>query len=209
MNRVALGVVVLAPLVASAGRHIDDGARLEGGLGVRFGTMMIDNRPDGVIPMHLDVGMRDDRLLLYGEYELALPTYHGPSSPARGELDVGRGAGMAHRFTANARYSIGRTGGHDGGGDVWAELGGGFERIAWDAGGVWTRPELALGIGLAVWGADERDHGGLSLGLRATFAPRNDVAFAPAICGGPCDMATPPTGWDRALMFDLTAQFGR
>ncbi len=207
MKRIAV-VVLLAASSAHADSELTDTTRLEGGLGIRMGSMLVDNRSVGGHPGHLDLGWRADRLFLYGEYELASLTYPMPASAAR-ELEVGSGTGLAHRFTANARWSYGRIGEHDGGTDLWAEIGAGFERIAWDAGGNWTRPQLALGLGLAGWGASEDKHGGLSFALRVTLSHRNDVERAPESCGGPCDTPTTPTGWDRAFLFDITLMFGR
>ena len=208
MKRIAV-VVLLAASAAHADELTDTG-RLEGGLGIRMGSMLVDNRSVGSVhPGHLDVGWRADRLFLYGEYELASLTYPITPQMARGDVDPGSGTGLAHRFTANARWSYGRLGENDGGADLWAELGAGFERIAWDAGGNWTRPQLALGLGLAMWGAGEHRHGGLSFALRVTLSRRNDVDRAPEVCGGPCDYATTPTGWDRAFLFDISLMFGR
>ena len=91
--------------------------------------------------------------------------------------------------------------------NVWAEAGIGFQHVAWDAGGVWTRPELSFGVGGTMFGRGDTKHGGMTAGFRVTLAPRNN-ASGPSICAGPCDMATAPSGWDRSLTFDLTMIFG-
>lgn len=208
MTRLPLALVLLCG-VANAG---GDRWRLEGGLGVRTGSFLVDNASSGTIhPGHLDLGMRHDRLLVYAEYELMSVSYPMPGdvSAARGGF-VGSGTGLVHRLGAAARWSYGRVGQHDGGADLYAEGGLGVEHFVWDAGGVWTRPDLELGLGLASWGASDARHGGLSLGIHVTIAHRNDVSpYAPPACGGPCDMATPPTGWDRSFLFDTTIMFGR
>jgi len=207
---IALGL--LAPALARA-----DPPRLEGAAGARFGSMMVDGKQVGtVVPGHLDLGMRWQRWLGYAEYDLNALTYplaQAPQGTAAALAATGDGKGLMHRLGANARYAFGRVGDYDradpGGAELWAELGAGVEYYVWDAGGTWTRPDLALGLGLTSYGSDDGLHGGLTLGLRVQLARRNDVAHAPAACGGPCDGPTQPTGWDRSFLFDLTVLFGR
>ena len=90
---------------------------------------------------------------------------------------------------------------------VWAEAGVGVQHVTWDAGGVWTRPDLAFGVGTSMYGQGDHKHGGLTIGFRVTLARRDNASGVP-ICAGPCDMATAPSGWDRSIMFDMTLLFG-
>ena len=77
------------------------------------------------------------------------------------------------------------------------------------AGGVWTRRDLALGVGVSVLSAEADHHMGASLGVRVLLAGRSDVTGdEPATCSGPCDRATGPTEIDRSIMVDLTFHFG-
>ena len=84
-----------------------------------------------------------------------------------------------------------------------------MQSVRWDAGGEWNRPDVSLGLGLAGFGFNDRRHGGLGVGLRMMFTPRTDVDGALPACGGPCNQATAPTGWDRSFLFDITVIFGK
>jgi len=55
----------------------------------------------------------------------------------------------------------------------------------------------------------QRLDGGLGVGLRMMFTPRTDVEGAMPACGGPCDQASAPAGWDRSFLFDITVTFGK
>ena len=188
--------------------------RISGGVGVRFGSFTVNGDSSGTaIPFHLDLGARHRRLFLFASYELFsidanIRTFD--SSAARGSelAQLGDGSGLVHRLGATARYALGRFGEHDGGFDVWTEAGLGVQHVRWDAGGVWTRPDLALGFGATMLYLGRHQHAGFSIGLRVMLAPRNDGRGAAAVCGGPCDRATPPSGTDRSFMFDMTLPFG-
>jgi len=183
--------------------------RLEGGIGVRFGSFRVRGASTGTaIPGHLDVGLRKDRLFVFGEYSLMSLDVAYDANAGRGVLVPSHGHGLVHRVGANVRYAFARTGERDFAADLYVEGGLGVQHFRWDAGGTWTRPDLALGLGWEMWGTGRRQHGGGSLGLRVTLAHRDDVDGAPATCGGPCDTATPPTAWDRSFLFDLTVHFG-
>jgi hypothetical protein len=188
----------------------DNAWKVEGALGVGWGTFLVNNVDVGTVTQgHLDGGLRSGRLLLFAGYDLMSLTLPAQMSQVRGELDPGNGRGLMHRFGGNARYSYGRAGCRDVGVDLWAEAGVGVEHFRWDAGGVWTRPDLSLGLGGSWWLLGDKQHGALSAGIRITIAPRGDVAGAPIACAGPCDQATSPTGWDRSFLFDLKLSFGK
>lgn len=196
--------------------HEDDQSRswrLEGGFGWRFGSFLVNNISTGTVkPGHLDVGLRKGRLLLNTEYQLMgleLPGMAVGTIRGEGSVPLTSGRGLMHRIGGNARYSFGRIGEHDGGADLWVEGGVGLQHFRWDAGGTWTRPDISLGFGGASWGQGDDKHGGLSVGLRINLARRSDAEGAPVACGGPCDMATKPTGWDRSFLFDITLMFGK
>ncbi len=204
------GAPAKSTLVTPPPSHEDpDHRRLEGGFGVRFGSQLIDGRDVGTVtPIHVDAGMRLPNWLLYGEYDLMSFTW--PTTPVAlsGAAPVGGEAtGLMQRVAGNARYAIGHVGEKDMDSNVWAEAGVGLQHVTWDAGGVWTRPDLSLGIGGSMFGLGDTKHGGMSAGFRVTLARRNN-ASGPPICAGPCDMATAPSGWDRSITFDLTMLFG-
>jgi hypothetical protein len=185
--------------------------RLSGGIGVRFGSFLVDNAGVGtVIPGHLAGGLRKGRLWLFAEYSFLSLTLPEDEQIARGITSSGGGGrGLVHRLGGHARWSFSRMGARDAGFDLYVEGGLGTQVIRWDAGGVWTRPDLALGLGMAGWGAGRREHGGFSVGLRVHLAHRSDVGLGPPACGGPCDAPTRPTSFDRSFLFDMTLLFGK
>jgi hypothetical protein len=189
--------------------------RLEAGIGVRWGSFLVNNvdAKDSVKQFHLDGGFRfhDHRMFLYGQYALQSMQIPLDELAARSgtPVAIGNGRGLMHRLAAHGRYSFARAGEHDGGLDLFADAGVGVQHIRWDAGGAWTRPDLQLSLGIAGFGVGDRQHGGMSISMVLTLAPRNDVEGAGRACGGPCDYATEPTGIDRSFMFDVTLMFGK
>jgi hypothetical protein len=191
--------------------------RIEGAVGVRFGSFTLNGDSSGTaIPFHLDLGLRHDRLLVYGGYDVMSVETHGPAFTTGGTATMttgtgqplGDGSGLVQRVGANARYVIGKVGESDGGFEIWGEGGIGAQHIAWDAGGTWTRPDVALGIGGTMVWLGDRKHAGGTIGLRVLLAPRNDIANRPPTCGGPCDTATRPSSLDRSFMFEISVPFG-
>lgn len=207
-----------APPTLSAGDYERSGARyarrrIAAGVGVRFGSFTVNGDSTGnAIPFHLELGVRQQRLFVFAGYDLfsiAAPVAAAaPDGTARAIAAVGDGSGLVHRLGATARYAIGRLGENDGGLDVWAEGGLGVQHIRWDAGGVWTRPDLAIGLGASVLYLGKKQHAGMTIGLRMLLAPRNDGDGAPVACGGPCDHPTTPSRTDRSFMFEITLPFG-
>lgn len=185
------------------------GWRFEGGFGVRFGSQLIDGRDVGtVVPLHLDAGVRGGHWLVYGTYDLMAFTWPGPSVSLSGQPAPGSATtGLLQRLGGAARYAIGRVGEKDMESHVWAEAGAGVEHVAWDAGGTWTRPDLALGVGATMFGKSDDKHGGMTIGFRVLLARRDNATGMPS-CAGPCDTATTPSGWDRSIVFDMTLLFG-
>lgn len=189
--------------------------RLEGGIGIRWGSFLINNidAKDTVKQFHFDGGLRfaSNRVLVYAQY--ALQSMQIPidelASRAGTPAEIGNGRGLMHRLAAHGRYSFARAGERDGGLDLFADAGVGVQHIRWDAGGAWTRPDVQLALGLAGFGMGDTQHGGLSISMVLTLAPRNDVEGDGMACGGPCDYATQPTGFDRSFMFDVTLMFGK
>ena len=210
----SLAVVSFLAGTASAevGRRGNMGRRFEGAIGARFGSYLVNNVSTGSnVQGHIDGGLRSDRWFVYGEYGLMSLDVPLTELAARGDgaLSVGNGRALMHRIGGHARYSYGRIGESDGGFDLYAEAGLGMQRIQWDAGGEWNRPDVSLGLGLAGFGFNANRHGGLGVGLRMMFTPRTDVEGAMPTCGGPCDQASAPAGWDRSFLFDITVTFGQ
>jgi hypothetical protein len=187
---------------------------VEVAVGYRSGGAIVEGVDVGhVRGGHIDAGVRLlPRLLLYGEYDLTGLTYPAPDDrdgAARiGVTSPTGSTGLQHRVGANARYTFDRLGASDVGLAFWAEGGPGIEHYVWDSGGVWTRPDFAIGLGTTSWVRVDHKYSGISFAVRATFAPKNSVGTAVS-CGGPCDSATTASGWDRSVMWDLSMLFGR
>ncbi len=162
--------------------------------------------------LQLDVGRRFGDLVLLAEYN-----YLGVGE------DSSSSTGTMSRVGLVARYSLLRTSGgadHRGrrgplSGDFWLEAGGGVQRVAWDAGGVLTRPDAVLGVGWqldgVIGGDDPRPrYYGPYVAVRAHLArapePGDDVM---PTCGGPCDRATRPSRNNVGLFFHFGINWGR
>jgi hypothetical protein len=199
---------IAAPAAASPG--------FEAEVGYRWGGALVDgvdvHHTDGA---HLDAGLRvTPPLYVYLEYdvtELTFPAPVGPTAAAAqtaGAANAPTGStGLQHRLGADARYAFERLGSRDGGLTFWVEGGPGVEHYTWDAGGVWTRADFAVGLGATMWARGRRYVNGVSFAVRGTFAPHG---VGPAVvCGGPCDTATTASSWDRSVTADVSLAFGR
>jgi len=142
-----------------------------------------------------------------------------------GELDY---LGISHKNDAEPKGSqtrgalIGRYNLMSFGGDkvpimgtFWLEGGLGVQRFAWDAGGVLTRPDAALGFGFSWSGVidrhkpEKRKTIGWFIGVRLHYsqAPSTGEPQTP-MCAGPCDHATGPSRNDVAVMADFGLHWG-
>jgi hypothetical protein len=95
--------------------------------------------------------------------------------------------------------------------NLWGELGGGYERLAWLHGGLLDRPDAELAFGIDLGFRNTRDPHknttGYFMDFRALLAeaPPSD---AMATCGGPCTEATAPPRADVSMFFDFGVQWG-
>ncbi len=214
-------IVTLIALGVAAPASADTPASVQAELGFRFGSANIngvDSGPGNNRGVYGSVGIRPrPLLLLYTEYEVAVQQYRAPALPddsARGGLVPAGGTttGIEQRLGIAARYTVDRFGDFDhregGWFDMWVEAGAGLEHFNWDAGGVWTRPDVALGVGFTLGGRFERRFHGLTFALRVQFAPKQSSSDQLA-CGGPCDAPSAATGWDRSAVFEIGWAFGR
>lgn len=98
--------------------------------------------------------------------------------------------------------------------DLWGEVGGGLEHVAWRQGGVLDRPsgEAALGFDFDAYGRrgmdGRRRHVGYFLAFR-TLMGRGPEMDGPAVCGGPCTKATKPSRLDTSMFFEFGLHWGR
>jgi hypothetical protein len=158
---------------------------ISGGLGYRFGDVMIRGLAD---------------------------YYRVGDDPSNAMARRGR----ATRLGAAARYSFVHTDrDSDVNVDFWGELGGGYEHVAWLAGGVLDRPSGEVAFGLDAGRRSDRDHAGRRNEIGYFMALRSHIAEAPqmpgavATCGGPCTSATTPPRTDVSMFFELGVHWGR
>ena len=95
-------------------------------------------------------------------------------------------------------------------GDLWGELGGGYEQIGWTTGGVLSRPdaELAFGIDLGFRNTKSQTLTGYFMDFRAFLGEAPSVAGAMTTCGGPCTEATTPPRIDVSMFFEMGVHWG-
>ena len=230
-------IVIVAPLLASSAARAQPGAassdehaaseaftqaidyeqrvRWQAELGLFVGDAPIDHVDASTSPGYsIASGIHDDRLTLLGEYTIAKVHYSAPimaslTSPATFESD-----GLLHRFGLTGRYSFVKLATGEGivrwHGDAWLEAGVGEQLARWDRGGTFTRPDLALGIGLeAARRGTSASRSGVFVALRVLFGHRTDIDNAPPTCSAPCTMASPPAAWsDRSLLLHVGFLFG-
>ncbi len=211
--------VTIIALGVAAPASADPPAAVQAELGFRYGSAYIngvDSGPGSVRGVEAAIGIRPRPMfLLYAEYEVAAQSYRAPAPPndaaQAGLIPVG-GSGLEQRLGVAGRYTVDRIGDDErresGWLDVWVEAGAGVEHFDWDAGGVWTRPDIALGLGLTTEFRIGRHLHGMTYALRAQFAPKQSVSNRLA-CGGPCDAPSAGTGWDRSVLLDVAWAFGR
>jgi hypothetical protein len=123
--------------------------------------------------------------------------------------------GRASRIGAAARYSFAHTDPDNQiEADFWGELGGGYEHVAWLAGGVLDRPSAELAVGIDAGKRSAKDRGGGHHVIGYFMAFRTHVGVAPempgavATCGGPCTAATTPPRTDVSMFFELGVHWG-
>jgi hypothetical protein len=191
--------------------------RWQSELALFLGDAAIDRVSASTSPGYsLASGVHRDRLTLLGEYTLAQVHYRAPImdvSPLGSPLYFDS-TGLLHRLGLTARYSVVKLTSGEGItkwiGELWLEGGIGEQIARWDRGGTFTRPDIALGIG--VQGArrgSARSRGGLFAALRVQFGHRTDIDNAPPTCSAPCTMPSPPAAWsDRAALLHVGFLFG-
>jgi len=180
--------------------------RIDTRIGLLVGGADIGDVSGGSTGLHASLGYRLGLVTVMGEY---------------GYLGVGDGYdgasgrhGRMSRAGATARVQIADVAKRDSpvGLEFWAEGGVGTERIAWSEGGKLYRPDVALGFGFEIDGRGWREprprHFGAYVGFRAIVAraPEDD---RPAMCEGPCTVATPPSRNDVSLYFHFGLHWGR
>jgi hypothetical protein len=181
--------------------------RFEGAFGMLAGGYSVATVGGSAIGMHVDGGLRLDRLALIGEYaflSIGQSTYEH-EDPIRGNL---------HRLGASLRYSLAAFGGRDVPirGDIWVEGGVGNQLVQWHGGGELSRRDLAFGIGgqmTARLGREKPSYVGFYYAFRGLVARDPVGKVSEPTCAGPCDMATGPSPWDMGAFFNFGVVFSR
>jgi len=95
-------------------------------------------------------------------------------------------------------------------GDLWGELGGGYEQIGWTSGGVLARPdaELAFGLDLGFRNTRQGTITGTFMDFRTFLGEAPSTAGAMTTCGGPCTEATTPPRIDVSMFFEMGVHWG-
>ncbi len=156
--------------------------------------------------VHASVGYRVGGVTAMAEYD-----YLGVGDSSS---DAASRAGRMTRGGGTVRWSLADVAPADAplGLEFWVEGGAGVERVSWSRGGVLYRPDATLGFGFEIdgrgWRTPKPRHFGLYLALRAVLA-RAPATDAPAMCEGPCTVATPPSRNDVSLFFHLGMHWGR
>ncbi len=223
---ITLGVLGLSAVAAPAARaesvpygYGDSGSarakdpwqrpRFEGAVGGLVGGQRVGYISGTGGGFHLDGGLRLDRLYLFGEYDFMSvgESAYDTENPVRGFM---------HRFSANARYSLGAVGGGRGNipvrGDFWVEGGLGDQLISWHEGGRLHRRDVSFGLGAQATFRIHREkpkYLGVYYALKVTIAEAPERKDDAPTCAGPCDQATGPSPYDLGIFFNFGVPFGR
>lgn len=180
--------------------------RIEARIGMLVGAGDVGDVTGPSSGLHVAIGARYGEVTGMAEYDyLGVRDADDDMAHRRGDLSR---AGLV------ARWSLFHTDeSAPVAGDYWAEAGVGYEHVSWDPGGVLERPDLVVGFGAELDGhayftTPHPRHIGMWLGFRAIVA-RAPATDLPAVCGGPCTMATPPSRNDVGLYFSWGMHWGR
>jgi hypothetical protein len=188
--------------------------RIEGRLGMLLGGADVGDADGFSVGVNAGIGYR----LGDATVRALIDHYRVGDSETETSMEIRRGRGT--RIGGAVRYSFANNNpdyDKSSGGlglDFWGEAGLGYEHVAWRAGGVLDRPsaELAVGFDLDVYGrrkeGNHRSHLGYFMAFRTLIA-RGPEMEGPAVCGGPCTMATKPTRMDVSMFFEMGVHWGR
>ena len=215
MTRTGLLAILLLSLSTSAVRADEVAVaaetpatphRIEARIGMLVGAGDVGDVSGPSNGLHVAVGARYGEVTGMAEYDyLGVRDSDGVEAGRHGDLSR---AGLVARWslfhTDESAPVVG---------DYWAEAGVGYEHVSWAPGGVLERPDLVLGFGAELDGhayftTPHPRHIGMWLGFRAIVA-RAPSTDSPAVCGGPCTMATPPSRNDVGLYFTWGMHWGR
>ncbi len=220
----ATALLVTAPGVARADWDSDDGStgernrwndlRVEGDVGFLIGGMGIGDLGGFAGGIETSLGVRRDRLALFGSYDL-LSVGDSPNSSTTDASAPEAVRGYMQRVGADVRYSVGRFGGDDSAtvrGDLWLAAGAGGEVIQWYDGGKLHRRDLSFGFGGQATfrvGREKKRYIGFHYALKALVAHAPGAKNQEPTCAGPCDEPTPPVPYDMGVFFHFGVVFGR
>ena len=211
--------LAVRPVHADDAHRIDATPRWEGAFGFRVGSFHVGSFDGLAFGLHLDGGIRFDKLQLLGEYSFMSisqqpPTDNDAAAAKAAPTPAADLSGIVQRVGLDARYSVAKIVGEEVPlrGDFWLEGGFGEQVIRWELGGELHRPDVSFGFGgqfSARFGEHHDHHVGVYYAFKALLAhgPASYVN-SPPTCAGPCDTATRPIGIDRSLMFNFGLVFG-
>jgi hypothetical protein len=183
--------------------------RFEGSIGALVGSQRIGWIAGTGGGMHVDGGIRRDRMMLYAEYDVLSvgESSYENADPVRG---------LMQRVGLSARYSLAAFGGGSGDvpvrGDIWAEVGAGHEHIRWYEGGVLQRRDISFGLGAQATfriGREKPRFVGIYYAMKAWVAPSPGQKNNDPNCAGPCDYPTGPMPYDFGIFFNFGVPFGK
>jgi hypothetical protein len=186
--------------------------RFDSRLGLMLGGADVGDANGFSLGLHAGLGYRVGDTTVFGEY--------GYFRVGDGKDEAMSRNGRTSRLGLAVRRSVMNTDPREKvGGDLWVEVGAGYERVSWSQGGLLYRPDLALGFGFEFdgrpgpradvgAGAPPR-HLGWFMAFRAILGRAPDASAMPATCGGPCTEATSPSRNDTSLYFVVGLHWGR
>lgn len=217
----ALAAILIAPSTARAdwgddGERSDPGPwerlRVEGDVGFLIGGMGIGDLGGFAGGLEAGLGVRRDRLAVFGTYDL-LSVGDSPNAYDANAPEPVRG--YMQRGGAELRYSVGRFGGDRDAavrGDIWLSAGAGGEVIQWYDGGRLHRRDLSFGFGGQATfrlGREKKRMLGFHYAMKALIANAPGSKYDEPTCAGPCDEPTPPVPYDAGIFFHFGVVFGR
>lgn len=183
-------------------------ARFEGAVGALVGGQRVGYVDGTAGGLHLDAGLRLDRLYAYAEYDFLSVGENAYDTPAPIR-------GFMHRLGVSARYSVAAFGGRRDvpvRGDVWLEAGLGRQLVQWHEGGRLARNDLSFGLGAQATfkiGRERPRYVGVYYAVKAFVAEAPERKDDEPMCAGPCDVATGPSPYDFGIYFNFGVPFGR
>lgn len=177
-------------------------------IGMLIGGIDVGNVDGTGVGVQVSLGRRFGDWVLSGEFAYLGISHQNDTEPE----------GSQTRASLISRYNLMSFGGDKTPimGVFWLEGGLGMQRVAWDAGGILTRPDLALGFGFSWAGVlnrkkpEKRKTIGWFVGVRFHYAQSPATGEPEMVtCAGPCDRPTGPSRNDVSVMANFGLHWGQ